>query len=109
MPFTPYIADDAEGPFDGLILWDRHPSGAVRIHAELTDEDRRLFDALPNERGQQPANPPEVRVTDQQTGIAFYVRRADCGLGCHCAAEITTIASNPIVVQRIKAREKAAA
>jgi len=31
-------------------------------------------------------------VTDQMTGIEHSIKRADCGLGCKCAAEIEVLA-----------------
>jgi hypothetical protein len=108
MPFTPRIAENAEGDFDGFQIWDRNPgTGDIRLDIKLGDEGNRAWSTYEEvwaERG-QPTRLTAL-LTDQNTGIVFHARRADCGLGCYCAAEITTVAQNPIAEAREAERQK---
>lgn len=57
--------------------------GDKRIMLLLTPQDREAFDSLPDGRSRS-----VVEVWDLLTDTTFTVRRARCGLGCYCAAEV---------------------
>ena len=60
--------------------------GLVRIHMDLTKQDWKAFQAIPDPR--QTPNLNAVIVTDQYTGRKFKVSKAPCGLRCYCDAEV---------------------
>lgn len=60
----------------------------LRAHLMVSEADMRNFDSLPKGRNNHTA-----KVFDTVSGDAHLLRRADCGLGCYCAAEIVTPAS----------------
>jgi hypothetical protein len=56
-----------------------------RVMFLIDDGDMEDFDALP--RG---PSPETVRVTDLMSDSIFTIKRADCGAGCFCAAEVVS-------------------
>ena len=59
-------------------------SDGKRVVLIIDDEDFSIFNGLRNGGAER------VVVTDQMTGEDHALRSADCGLGCHCAAEIVS-------------------
>lgn len=108
MPFTPRIAEDAIGEFDGLRIWDRNPgTGEIRLDIELDFENRRtysLYEEAWADNGK--SSRMSAVVTDSLTGITFRVKRAACGSGCFCAAEVVEVIDNPIADKRDAERKK---
>ena len=60
--------------------------GLVRYNMELSKQDWKAFQAIPDPR--QTPNLNAVIVTDQVTGRRFMVSKAPCGLRCYCDAEV---------------------
>ena len=75
--FTPFAPADMPG--------ERIPDdlGNRRLRLRISEEDDRRFDLLPPRSGDH-----ACVVTDLLTGTSYWVRRAPCGLGCYCAAEV---------------------
>lgn len=67
---------------EGKVLTPYLPNSSKRVVLILSEGDRARYDAL--------ALRGKVTLTDQMTGQEFTVKRAACGLGCHCAAEIVS-------------------
>lgn len=54
-----------------------------RLKLCVSDTDRAKYDALPHGASEE-----SVTLTDIPTGKTYRIRRASCGLGCFCAAEL---------------------
>lgn len=68
--------------FAGPMGSDPH---AVQI--AVSDEDKARFEALPPQE-----NDDEITVVDEDSGVAWIVRRAACNADCYCAAEAQSVA-----------------
>ena len=91
MLFTPRAQGEVINEVAGMTLndWQRGIGDAIRVRMEISGEDYDNYhDYGDNEYG--------YPITDLNTGIVVRVRRADCGLGCRCAAEIVEVIENPI-------------
>lgn len=91
MLFTPRAQGEVINEIAGMTLndWERGLGDAIRVRMEISGQDYDDYHEYGNgEYG--------YAVTDQNTGIVVRVRRADCGLGCRCAAEIVEVVENPI-------------
>lgn len=71
--FTPRII---EGTYPGKTMTDG------RAVMSLGAEDRRRYDEMPRYPEVDP-----IKVTDLNTNTQWWVRPADCGADCFCAAE----------------------
>ncbi len=100
---------DGRGP--GHLLTPQ-PVGAMPDNVKRWDDDRielRLSDAdYFAHQDQGHGYDDTVTVTDQLTGARFVIRRADCGLGCHCAAEAQWIAAPAVLAERMRTHSAAA-
>jgi hypothetical protein len=57
-----------------------------RILMNISQEDMANFDKLPSHRNEQ-----TITIKNLKNGKKYVVRRADCGAGCYCAAEVVRI------------------
>ena len=57
-----------------------------RIRMNISQEDMATFDKLPSQQNQQ-----TITIKNLKNGEKYVVRRADCGAGCYCAAEVVRI------------------
>jgi hypothetical protein len=57
-----------------------------RIRMNISQEDMANFDKLPSHRNEQ-----TITIKNLKNGKKYVVRRADCGAGCYCAAEVVRI------------------
>lgn len=91
MLFTPRVQGELINEVAGMTLndWERGIGDAIRVRMEISADDYKNY----GEYGECEIG---YMVTDLMTGIQVMVRRADCGLGCRCAAEIVEVFSNPV-------------
>lgn len=66
------------------------------IGTQPNPEDRFILDVSSKDAEKiHGPKPFFARVTDQTTGKKYWLRDADCGLGCRCALELATVDSLP--------------
>ena len=72
---------------EGLLFtpYENTKSGK-RITMNISQEDMANFDKLPSQQNEQ-----TITIKNLKNGKKYVVRRADCGAGCYCAAEVVRI------------------
>ena len=73
-----------------LFCYNGSGSNPHEVKLTLSPADRTAYDALSKERW---AEGDSIVVTDIPTGKKWRVRRANCGQGCHCAADAAPASS----------------
>lgn len=89
MLFTPRVEGEMITEVAGMIVFDHMGEDTIRVRMNISSEDYENF----HNYGDSEVG---YAVTDEDTGIQAMVRRAECGLGCRCAAEIVEVVSNPV-------------
>ena len=57
-----------------------------RIRMNISKADMAKFDKLPSKK-----NKKTITIKNLKNGKKYVIRRADCGAGCYCAAEVVKI------------------
>jgi hypothetical protein len=89
MAFTPMVEGELISEVKGMTVNDHMGLDTIRVRMEISSEDYENY----HKYGDCAIG---YAVTDIPTGIQVMVRRADCGAGCRCAAEIVEVVSNPL-------------
>jgi hypothetical protein len=89
MVFTPMVEGELISEVKGMMVNDYMGLDTIRVRMDISSQDYENYHKYGDcETG--------YAITDQATGIQVMVRRADCGAGCRCAAEIVEVVSNPL-------------
>lgn len=78
-------AESFEAPKGQLFTPYKNTTSDETINMRINATDMRNYDNLPQRSRRT------VLVTNMKDGKRYYVRRADCGAGCYCAAEVVKV------------------